>query len=99
MGMKTTSAPYESIPARAKVTFSLPTKVAGEVDRRSRAAGMAKSELVSEALTAYFASSDRQELARIYREAAADPLFAADNSAVLDDFAALDDEAAMEARP
>lgn len=78
--------------AHSKVTYSLPAEVAREVDRRSKATGLAKSELVREALTAYFASSDREELVRVFRQAAADPLFTEDNAAVEADFAVLDNE-------
>jgi hypothetical protein len=92
--MISSAGPSGTASEHRKVTYSLPGDVAGEVDRRSRLAGMAKSDLVAEALTAYFASRDREELAQVYREAAADPLFAADNAAVLHDFAALDDDAA-----
>ena len=82
-----------------KVTYSLPSDVAGEVDRRSAAAGVAKSDMVAEALTAYFASQDREELARAFREAAADPQFVADNEDILRDFAALDAESAGSEHP
>ena len=93
--MKTSLAPSRAVSASSKVTYSLPRDVVGEVERRSRAAGLAKSELVREALTAYFARLDREVLGRIYGEAAADRLFVADNAAVQDDFAALEEEAAV----
>jgi hypothetical protein len=73
-----------------KVTYSLPAELADELDRRTAGATRAKSALVAEALTLCFAAKDRQALAAIYTEAAQDPLFQADNEAVLRDFAGLD---------
>jgi hypothetical protein len=49
-----------------------------------------KSALVAAALKLYFAERDRAELEDIHRLAARDPLFQADNEAVLHDFADLD---------
>jgi hypothetical protein len=48
--------------------------------------------MVAEALAFYFSAQDRRALAAVYREAADDPQFQADNAAVLRDFAALDAE-------
>jgi hypothetical protein len=74
--------------ASKKVTYNLPTALTRELDRRTRMAGRSKSTLVAEALESYFAEKDRQELAAVYAEAASDPLFRADNEAVLRDFEA-----------
>ena len=57
-----------------------------------------KSAVVADALTLYFADRDCEALAKTYEEAARDPLFQADNEAVLQDFAALDAEAEQEFR-
>jgi len=75
-----------------KVTYSLPEPVACEVDQRSAGSERGKSRLVAEALAFYFAAQDRRALAVLYREAAEDPQFRADNEAVLRDFASLDHE-------
>jgi len=79
-----------------KVTYSLPARLVVELDRRTAAAESSKSAVVAEALTLYFAEQDREALAQIYREAAQDPLFQADNEAVLHDFAVLDAEVDQE---
>ncbi len=79
-----------------KVTYSLPSYLVEELDRRSRRKARSKSTVVAEALERYFADQDRQSLAQIYAEAARDPLFLADNEAVMRDFAALDAEVARE---
>jgi hypothetical protein len=76
-----------------KVTYSLPAKVADELDRRTEGRGKIKSRMVSEALAHYFEAQDRESLAALYEQAARDPKFVADNRAVEEDFAALDDEA------
>jgi hypothetical protein len=75
-----------------KVTYSLPARLVAELDRRTATADSSKSAVVAEALALYFAEKDREALAKIYREAAQDPLFMADNEVVLRDFAALDAE-------
>jgi len=79
-----------------KVTYSLPTGLVAELDRRATAAESSKSAVVAEALALFFAEQDREALAKIYQEAARDPLFQADNEAVLRDFAALDAEVDQE---
>jgi hypothetical protein len=86
-GSAPASRPYR------KVTYSLPTGVAREVDLRSAGSERGKSRLVAEALAFYFAAQDRRALALVYAEAAQDPEFQADNEAVQKDFAALDHEA------
>jgi hypothetical protein len=75
-----------------KVTYSLPTRVAREVDLRSAGSERGKSRLVAEALAFYFSAQDRRALALVYAEAAHDLEFRADNEAVQRDFAALDRE-------
>jgi len=75
-----------------KVTYSLPARLVAELDQRTATAETSKSAVVAEALTLFFAEQDREALAKIYQEAAQDPLFQADNEAVLRDFAALDAE-------
>jgi hypothetical protein len=75
-----------------KVTYSLPESVARELDNRSAGSERGKSRMVAEALSFYFSAQDRRDLAAVYREAADDPQFQADNAAVLGDFAALDAE-------
>lgn len=81
-----------------KVTYSLPARLVAELDQRTAEAAKTKSAIVAEALTLYFAELDREALAAVYREAAQDPLFLADNEAVLRDFAALDAEVERESR-
>jgi len=76
-----------------KVTYSLPDRLVREVDRRTRGEARGKSRMVAEALSRYFAEQDKRALAARYAEAASDPLFRADNDAVLEDFALLDREA------
>lgn len=80
-----------------KVTYSLPAPLVAELDRRTADRAKSKSALVAEALALYFSARDREALAKTYQEAAEDPLFQADNEAVLRDFAALDSEADQEA--
>ncbi len=80
-----------------KVTYSLPARLVSELDRRTAQMAKSKSAVVAEALALYFAGRDRAALAKTYEEAAQDPLFQADNEAVLRDFAALDAEAEQEA--
>ncbi len=79
-----------------KVTYSLPARLVSELDRRTAEMAKSKSAVVADALALYFAERDREALARTYEEAARDPLFQADNAAVLEDFAALDAEAEQE---
>lgn len=79
-----------------KVTYSLPSEVASELDRRTAGQHRAKSHVVAEALAFYFAWEDKKALAAVYEEAARDPLFEADNRAVAEDFAVLDDETLSE---
>lgn len=81
-----------------KVTYSLPSRLVSELDRRTAEMAKSKSAVVADALALYFAERDREALARTYEEAAQDPLFRADNEAVLRDFAALDAEAEREPR-
>ncbi len=81
-----------------KVTYSLPARLVSELDRRTAQMAKSKSAVVAEALVLYFAGRDRAALAKTYEEAAQDPLFQADNEAVLRDFAALDAEAEQEPR-
>jgi hypothetical protein len=76
-----------------KVTYSLPERLAHEVDMRNAGSERGKSRLVAEALAFYFAAQDRGALALVFSEAARDPDFQADNEAVLKDFAAPDREA------
>ncbi len=73
-----------------KVTYSLPARLVSELDRRAVQMAMSKSAVVANALALYFAERDHEALAKTYEEAAKDPLFQADNEAVLQDFAALD---------
>ncbi len=80
-----------------KVTYSLPAELVVELDRRTAEAAKSKSAMVTEALSLYFVEKDREALAKIYEEAAQDPLFQADNEAVLRDFADLDAEVDQEA--
>jgi len=80
---------------RRKVTYSLPERVALELDRRSAGSERGKSRVVAEALAFYFAAQDRRALAVVYAEAADDPQFNADNDAVREDFASLDREVAV----
>ncbi|MCP3956557.1 MAG: hypothetical protein GY719_01760 [bacterium] len=75
-----------------KVTYSLPAQLVSELDRRTAEMAKSKSAVVADALALYFAKRDHEALARVYEEAARDPLFQADNEAVLQDFAALDAE-------
>lgn len=77
---------------RHKATYSLPVEVISELERRSELLDQPRSEIVAEALSRYFASQDREELAVAYSAAARDPLFVADNEAVARDFALLDEE-------
>ena len=79
-----------------KVTYSLPARLVAELDQRTAEAEKTKSAIVAAALTLYFAELDRKALATVYQEAAQDPLFLADNEAVLRDFAALDAEVERE---
>ncbi len=79
-----------------KVTYSLPADLVAELDRRTAEMAKSKSAVVADALTRYFAERDREALAEIYAEAARDPMFQADNEAVLRDFVALDSEAGRE---
>ncbi len=79
-----------------KVTYSLPVHLVVELDRRAAEAAKSKSAMVTEALSLYFAGKDREALVEIYEQAAQDPLFQADNEAVLRDFAALDAEVDQE---
>ncbi len=79
-----------------KVTYSLPADLVVELDRRTAEVAKSKSAMVTEALSLYFAEKDREALAEIYEQAAQDPLFQADNEAVLRDFAALDAEVDQE---
>ncbi len=81
-----------------KVTYSLPARLVSELDRRTAQIAKSKSAVVADALALYFAERDREALAKTYEEAAQDPLFQADNQAVLQDFAALDAEAELEPR-
>jgi metal-responsive CopG/Arc/MetJ family transcriptional regulator len=81
-----------------KVTYSLPARLVSELDRRTARMAKSKSAVVGDALALYFAEADRRELLKTYQEAAQDPLFQADNEAVLQDFAALDAEAEQEPR-
>lgn len=73
-----------------KVTYNLPRELVEELALRSSKLGRSKSMIVRAALKEYFGQQDRQELAKIYSEAARDPLFQADNEAILCDFAGLD---------
>ncbi len=73
-----------------KVTYSLPTNLVAELDRRTVETARSKSALVADALALYFVARHREALAAIYAEAARDSAFQADNAAVLRDFAALD---------
>ena len=75
-----------------KATYSLPAPLVSELDRRTAEMARSKSAVVADALTLYFAEHDREALAKVYEEAARDPLFQADNEAVLRDFVALDAE-------
>ncbi len=75
-----------------KVTYSLPARLVSELDRRTAQIAKSKSAVVADALALYFAERDREALAKTYEEAAEDPLFQADNEAVLQDFATLDAE-------
>lgn len=79
-----------------KVTYSLPVHLVAELNRRTADTAKPKSALVAEALAFYFAERDREALAKIYQDAAQDPLFQADNEEVLRDFAALDAEVDLE---
>lgn len=76
--------------ARTKVTYSLPSVLVRELDRRAAKGRRARSAVVSEALAFYFAEDDKQALAAVYEQAAGDAMFRADNHEVLADFAALD---------
>ena len=81
-----------------KVTYSLPVELVSELDLRTTRMSKSKSAVVADALALYFAERDREALAKTYEEAARDPLFQADNEAVLQDFAALDAEVDQEPR-
>lgn len=70
-----------------KVTYSLPIELVAEIDRRTTLTAKPKSALVAAPLKLYPAEKDREELENVYRMAARDPLFQADNEAVLRDFA------------
>ena len=76
--------------ARTKVTYSLPSALVRELDRRAANGRRARSAVVSEALAFYFAEDDKRALAAVYEQAAGDTMFRADNREVLADFAALD---------
>jgi metal-responsive CopG/Arc/MetJ family transcriptional regulator len=76
--------------ARTKVTYSLPSAIVRELDRRAADGRRARSAVVSEALAFYFAEDDKRALAAVYAQAAGDAMFRADNDEVLADFAALD---------
>lgn len=86
------SGPDAAIRTNRKVTYSLPDRVARELDRRSAGSERGKSRLVAEALAFYFAAQDRQALAVLYAEAAQDAQFRSDNEAVQRDFVLLDRE-------
>lgn len=75
-----------------KVTYTLPDRLVDELDRRAAQRRRSKSGVVAAALEAYFAALDRETLATVYRDAAQDPLFVADNASVAADYAALDAE-------
>lgn len=97
MGMVRSDARRQSSrPGVQKVTYSLPARLVQELDRRTVDAKKTKSAVVAEALTLYFAELDREALATAYRDAARDPLFLADNEAVLRDFTTLDAEVERE---
>jgi predicted transcriptional regulator len=86
----TASKPVRRRPPR-KVTYSLPDDLLEKLDRASGTA-RAKSGIVAEALTQYFAEREKRQLEAEFEGAAADPAFVDDNQAVLRDFAALDAE-------
>jgi len=75
--------------ARTKVTYSLPSALVRELDRRAAKGRRARSAVVSEALALYFAEDDKRALAAVYEQAAGDAMFRADNDEVLADFAAI----------
>ena len=72
------------------MTYSLPSAIVRELDRRAADGRRARSAVVSEALAFYFAEDDKRALAAVYAQAAGDAMFRADNDEVLADFAALD---------
>jgi predicted transcriptional regulator len=82
--------PDHVVGGHTKVTYSLPAKLVGMLDRLAASHRRPKSAVVSEALAFYFAEQDSQALAAVYAQAANDPTFASDNAEVLADFAALD---------
>ena len=93
MAKRRVGAPAASRAGRyRKVTYSLPESVARELDHRNAGSERGKSRMVAEALSFYFSAQDRRDLAALYRDAAEDPEFQADNAAVLKDFARLDAE-------
>ncbi len=76
-----------------KVTYSIPEPVVRELESRSSGSAKGKSLMVAEALAFYFAAQDRRALEAVFVEAAADPLFRADNEEIELDFATLDRDA------
>lgn len=53
---------------KARTSISIPQGLLKDLDRRAREAGRARSDLVCEAITMYFASEEEKLLAEAYLE-------------------------------